>query len=652
MKKFFSFLLILSVLLSLVVLPAGAVENTPDQVKKMQRAVVETALAYYWKGAAVEYDYATMTIRDRKNLGESKLHTGDAPEMASLDNIRCYHCADWIRSVYLNVMNYAVCPERHAGVMQMNIYKSAKDPDIVLKFGGDGIKDKKEFERLAREYFQPGDIYSASNNTDYNNSHTMMYLGDYKGDGKEYIIHCSGAATEMAMGDQKMGDGIKVATVDYFFNGPWGIHSDDIQMATIMRPTNVVSYDQMTAAAFERLNWPLLELGRECSAFGHTGVMNGEEITVTSIICNHSAAPYQGITLTDPAPIGGEVVPGSVSHGGVIKDGGVTWTLDVPADTKMELTYKVKVTAPLGGQIVMPAGAIGDLPSRELIRQICGAPIHQSLLDTVLETKTLEGVEKKEIIEDLEFANVFYRNAFGLELNFPKTMQELMDGLLEPVMAAGCGKTGGYILQPKSVESMSDEFKKLDGIILREHRMGQMVWLGSDPKTCYPKDRVPFYLADNYMPGDVIVTLGGDPSVTVQDVKDVEIFIILGDGKVATMGNNGFSVKAFSKTVERCHIKNVLLAFRPTMLHENLMSLTTKTLPEPEVPDVPETPAVPETPTEPEVPETPAAPAEPAEPAAPAQDKAFPVGLVVGIGVAVVVLAVVIVLVSKKQKRS
>jgi hypothetical protein len=126
MKKFFSFLLILSVLLSLVVLPAGAVENTPDQVKKMQRAVVETALAYYWKGAAVEYDYATMTIRDRKNLGESKLHTGDAPEMASLDNIRCYHCADWIRSVYLNVMNYAVCPERHAGVMQMNIYKSAK----------------------------------------------------------------------------------------------------------------------------------------------------------------------------------------------------------------------------------------------------------------------------------------------------------------------------------------------------------------------------------------------------------------------------------------------------------------------------------------------------------------------------------------------
>ncbi len=633
--------------MSLIVLPVGAAENTPEQLEAMERAVVETALAYYWKGAAVEYDYAAMTIRDRKNLGESKLHTGDAPELASMDNIRCYHCADWVRTVYLNALGYAVCPSRHAGVMQMNIYKSANDPDIVLKLGGDGIQDKAEFEKQMRAVLRPGDIYSASNNTDYDNSHTMLYLGDYKGDGKEYIIHCSGVATEMAMGDQKMGDSIKISTVDYFFTGGWGVQKDDIQMATIMRPTNILKFEDLTASAKERLNWPLLELGRESSSFGYTGVVPGEEITVTNIIGNHGTQEYKGLTLTDPAPIGGEVVPDSISNGGTIKDGGVTWTLDVPPDSRMELTYKVKVTAALGEELLLPAGNIGDLPSRELRRQICGEPIAQSLVDTVLETKTLEGVGEKEVIADLEFANVFYRNAFGLELNLPATMQELVRGLFETTMAAGCAVTGGYILQPRAEDSMTDEFKTWNSIVLRDHRMGQVVWLGSSPDTCYPKDRVPFYLQENYMPGDVIVTLGGDAGDIFDgdgnfsaDPESVEIFIYLGNGKVATMANNGFSVKAFSKTVERCHIKNVLVALRPTMLYENINTLSTMAPAEPEAPEAPETP------------ETPEAPEAPAEPTAPAEEKSFPVGLVVGIGAAVIVLAVVIVVLTKGKKKA
>ena len=650
MKKLLSVFLMLATLASLIVLPVSAEENTPEQVAMMERAVVETALAYFWKGAAVEYDYAAMTIRDRKNLGESKLHTGDAPEKASLDNIRCYHCADWVRSVYLNALGYAVCPSRHAGVMQMNIYKSANDPDIVLKLGGDGIQDKAEFEKKLLEVLRPGDIYSASNNTDYNNSHTMMYLGDYKGDGKQYIIHCSGAATEMALGDQKMGDSIKMSTVDYFVTGSWGVRQDDIQMATVMRPTNILKFSDLTAAAKERLNWPLLELGRESSSFGYTGVTAGEEITVTSIVGNHSAEEYKNLTLTDPAPIGGEVVPGSVSDGGTIKDGGVTWTVNVPPDTKLQLTYKVKVTAPVGGELLLPAGSIGDLPSRDLRRQVSGKPIAQSLVDTVVEAKALEGVEKKEVIADLEFANVFYRNAFGLELNFPATMQELVDGLFEPVMATGCAKTGGWILQPKAAESMTEEFKTINNMILLDHRMGQLVWLGSSPDTCYPKDRVPFYLKENYVPGDIIATLGGDAADAfdadgkfIAKSEDVEIWIYLGDGKVAAMGNNGFAIKTFSKTVERCHIKNVLVALQPTLTNENLMSLSTKAPAEPEIPETPAEPEVPETPAEPEAPET------PETPEAPAEQGGFPVAAVVGIGAAVVVAAAVILVVLKKK---
>ena len=637
MKRLFSLVLILATLLSMVVVPASAVENTPEEIALMERAIVETALAFLWKGLSVDYDYQTLTIRDRKTLGEAKMHTGDAPEKAAPDNILYGHCADWINTVYLNAFNHKISGStRTAYVRSYNLFKSVRDADVVLKLGGDGLKDPAEFEKQARQLLRPGDIYSASGDPDYSNGHTMLYLGDYKGDGKEYVIHMSGEATDAALGNQNLNGGIKTATVDYFFTGKWGVYETDyVQHATIMRPINIIDFDQMTEAAKIRLQWPLLELGRESSSFGYTGVQIGEEITITNIVANHSANAYKGLVLTDPAPIGGEIVAGSVTGGGTIKDGGVTWTLDVPADSRMELTYKVKVTVGMGEELVLPAGNASGLPSRELRRQVCGKPIAQSLVDALVDSKKLEGVEDASALKDLDFANILYRNAFGIELNLPATMQEFIDGMFDITAVMGAGKTGGYMLQPKAVENMTDQFKTINSMVLRDHKLGQIVWLGSEEDSYYPKDRVTTYLKDNYMPGDIFVTLGGSPSVIVQDPADVEILIYLGDGKVAGINNRGFAIKTFRNTIEQTHVKNVIVTLRPTMLHENIMSLSTMAPAEPETPEVPETPAEPETPAAPE---------------APVEEKGFPVVLVVGIAAVVVVAVAVVVLISKKKK--
>ncbi len=639
MKRFFSLLLILSVLASLVVLPASAAEKTPEQIAEMEQAIVETALAFLWKGLSVDYDYATLTIRDRKTLGEAKMHTGEAPEHAAPDNILYGHCADWINTVYLLAFNHKISGStRTAYVRSYNMYKSVQDPDVVLKLGGDGLKDPAEFEKQARQLLRPGDIYSASGDPDYSNGHTMLYLGDFKGDGKEYIIHMGGSATNEVLGDQNLGSGVKLNTVDYFFTGQWGVHMTDyVQHATIMRPINVIDYAQMTESAKVRMQWPKLELGRESSSFGYSGVQNGEVITVTNTVFNHGKTAYKGFVLTDPAPVGGEIVAGSVSNGGTIKDGGVTWTLDVAAEEKLELTYEVKVTAALGEELVLPEGNGGGLPSRELRRQVCGKPIAQSLVDTVLENKALEGVDKKEVIADLEFANVFYRNAFGIELNLPATMQEFIDGLFDVITISGAGKAGGMMLQPKTEENLTEDFKRINSMILRDHKLGQVVWLGSQEDSYYPTDRVTTYLKENYMPGDIIVTLGGSASVTVTDPSDVEIYIFLGN-KVATMSNKGFTIKAFGNSIEQCHIKNVIVALRPTMLYDNIMTISTMAPAEPEVPETPEAPETPEVPEAPEAPE------------APAEDKTFPVALFAGIGAALVVAALVTVFIKKRKK--
>jgi len=644
-KRLFSLLLVLSILAGMLVLPASAAEKTPEQIAEMEQAVVETALAFLWKGLNVDYDYATLTIRDRKTLGEAKMHTGEAPEHAAPDNILYGHCADWINTVYLLAFNHKISGStRTAYVRSYNMYKSVKDPDVVLKLGGDGLKDPAEFEKQARQLLRPGDIYSASGDPDYSNGHTMLYLGDFKGDGTEYIIHMGGSATSEAMGDQNLGNGVKLQSVEYFFTGQWGVYETDyVQHATIMRPINVIDYAQMTEGAKVRMQWPKLELGRVSSSFGYSGVQTGEVITVTNTVFNHGKTPYMGFVLTDPAPIGGEVVAGSVTGGGTVKDGGVTWTLDVAPAEKLQLTYEVKVTAALGEELILPEGNGGGLPSRELRRQVCGKPIDQSLVDAVLDSKALEGVEKNEIIADLEFANVFYRKAFGIELNLPSTMQEFIDGLFDTITINGAGKTGGYMLQPKTEENLSEDFKRINDMILRDHKLGQVVWLGSEEDSYYPKDRVTTYLKDNYMPGDILVTLDGKPSVTVKDPADVEIFIFLGN-KVATMTNRGFNIKAFGNTIEKCHVKNVIVALRPTMLYEDIMTVSGKAPAEPEVPETPEMPETPETP------EIPATPESPDVPEVPAEEKGFPIVTVVGIA-AVVVVAVAAIVLAKKRKK-
>lgn len=530
----------------------------------MQKAVVETAMAYFRRGGSVMYSWMSMTVRNRKTVGESRMHAGAAPELASRDFTIYSHCADWINSVYLNALNHNVAGAiRLAFVRAYNIFKSAEEPDVVLKFGGDGLKDRAEFERLARELLQPGDIYSVSGDPDYSNGHTMLYLGDCLGDGTRYVLHCSGAKPTKELGGCPSLGRIRCADIEYFFGKeyPWGLYNEEKnQHFTIMRPINIIGPEAVTPSARARLRYPGLLADRYASVFGWGSAVAGEEITVTVAVENFGPEPYRAITVTEPLPQGGVIVADSVTGGGTLTADGIDWILDLPAGERVELTYRVRVTAGVGEMLTLPAGTVGGLATRCLSWSVAAKPLPpaaEGAAEAAVEALTAQGLTK-----DLSCVSEFCRRVWGWEAGLPQDMQHLLDGLfdLHPIVDAddSCAR----MLKPTPVEALTPEFRRLRAMIVPEHLTGQVVWLGSNVDTYYPCNRVTTLYENSYTPGDLLLCLDGEPSYWVRDPAHVTAFICLGGGRVAWMREGTISIEPFDGTVKALE-KNVLIGIRP-----------------------------------------------------------------------------------------
>ena len=619
--------------------------NTPEELAIMQRALAETAYAYFRKNDRVQYDWKAMTIQDRRAIGISRLTTGDTPEMAAKDNIHFTHCSQFAYDVYWNTFHRApadIIP-RQVGVQYYNTLKPASDPDVVLKYGGTGgMTDKEEFVRLAKELLQPGDLLNVSQ-TNIELQHTMIYIGDVMGDGEHVVIHSSGSPSGRM--DDANGVTVKKTTWDLFLS-PSGGHSilkDENVEATIIRPLWNIDYSELLPAARTRLKYSLMDITRESSVFHYGAVEQGEEIEVTLTIRNGSTEAYKSLVVNDPAPTGAEILADSITEGGELADGGVQWVLNIPADSRVDLTYKIRVTARRGEEVLLPAGTVANIATRDLSWVVSGRAINESLMETASNAKTVEGLEGDTQTMELAFAKTFYKNALGIELDLPDTMNELIAGLFNQVQAPGAGKTGGLMLAPKAYEELDASWKSIRDMVIKDHITGQVVDLGLRPETMKPHDRVMTYFKEAYEPGDIFIVLNGDPTVKVTDPTDVTVYIISSNGKVITAAKNGIRTRNFDDTICLTLDSNVVVALRPIQAMDNINSISTMA---PAEPEVPETPADPVTP---EVPET---PAEPTTPADPVEEKGgAPVGLIVGIATAVVFIAAVVVVVLKKKKK-
>jgi len=633
MKRVFSLLLILTILLSMIVLPISAadpVEKTPEQLATMQRAIIETALAYYRKGTNIIYDTATMSVQDRRSVGISHVSSDDAPELAADDNILYTSCAEFCHNVYVNAFGYAPAGDaRHAFVRYLNYYKSTSDADVVLQFNHGTDAERDAFIQKAQEILQPGDIVSTAGDDGMDRGHSMLYLGDYKGDGQQYVIHSSGTGGTVNMGEDVRSKGATVGITNwglFLGAGNFGAANKNVQMCTIVRPLNVIAFEDITPAAKSRIAYSMLDIDRSTNVFGYTSVEQGQEIEITLSLRNAGTQDYKGLPVTEALPVGAELV--GTPEGAAVSDTGISWKIDLAADKTTVLTYKVKVTAAPGETVSLPAGSVDAIATRALRYTVCNSPIDPAPLAAIAKDKTLSGITESTHDSELRFANEFYKKVMNFDLGLPETLSELLAGITEKVQVPGASVTGGYMLQPKAADAIPDEFKTIYSMILPEHLMGDCMYLGTNPVSMRPQNRAMTVFEDSYMPGDIFILAGGD-SYLEPAAEDVDVYIILGNGKVAVQDKNGLRIRNFKDTVPACMQHNVVIALRPTLVYDDIM-------PAPEV-------------VEPEAPETPETPETPAAPEAPAEQGGFPVIPVV-IGAAVLVMVIVVVLVLKKKK--
>jgi len=640
MKRVFSFILALAILCSMIVLPISAaepVEKTAEELAIMQKAVIETALAYYRKGNNIIYDYATMTILNRRTIGISHMSSGDAPELAAEDNILYTNCSDFACNVYLDAFGYAPGgDERHSHTVYLNYNKSANEPDVVLQFTGGGEAERSAFVQKAMELLEPGDIVTTCREGGAD-GHTMLYLGDYKGDGQEYTIHSSGSPGTVSLAEELRSKGATIGVTNWgiFLGGnTFGVENSIIAHATILRPLRMIKFEDMTPAAKGRVAYSMLDIDRSTDVFGYTSVEQGQEIEVTVTVRNAGDQDYKGLSVTEILPTGAELV--GTPEGAAVSDTGLTWKIDLASKEKTELTYTVKVTAAPGETVSLPAGSVDTIPTRALRYTVCNSLIDPEPLAAIAKDKTLSGITENMQDSELRFANEFYKKVMNFDLGLPETVNELLTGIAEKVQVAGASASGGYMLVPKAADAISEEFKNIYNMILPEHFAGACLYFGISPDSMQPQGRVMTMFRDSYMPGDIFIQVDGESYVDAAP-EDVNVYINLGNGKVAASDKNGLRIRNFKDTVPLCLKNNVTIALRPTLVYDDIMPAPEAV--EPETPEVPETPAAPETPETPETPE------------APAEQGGTPVVLIAGIAAAVVILAVVLVLVLKKKKK-
>lgn len=566
MKRFFAVLLIVATLASLVVLPVSAA----SEKETMQQAVVETALAYYRKGKLVQYDWANMTRQNRFDFGTSRMTTGDAPEKAAQDYIIQTNCSDWMCDIYLDAFNYAPTgSKRHNQVNHYITKKKATDPDVIMYYntslGTPPTAEKAGLIEGVRNKLQPGDIIAVMIPE---GGHNLLYVGDYLGDGNEYVIHSTGGGSDYITGkdDLHTNGTIRRDKVNILFdknstslNCFW---REETYQIAVVRPVNVLTMADMTPSARARLKFPLMDVDRSASNALYTSVENGETVTVTVTVTNHSKTAYQNLTVREPNPVGGSILD---AGSGTVDASGITWQVNVPAGATKTLKYTVKVTENRGGTLLLPAGTVDTLPTRELCFTVSGKQVEGKRVETAADQAYSTNPFQNS--RDLEFANAFYRQIFGVNLGIPSTMNDLIARMFTVQGTTGVSYINqGQMLVPKAYEELPSDLQKLSRMILPDHLGGQSVYLPVDPNNGHPYGRVVNYLESNYEPGDVFLCMGNGSRLEVVDQGGVEVYIYLGNGRVATQNTNGtVSVRTFSATIDKLLRMEVMIALRPSL---------------------------------------------------------------------------------------
>ena len=548
-------------------------ENHSYTQKELQQMIVETAMAYRFHNPYVQYD-STPICADQTG----RCTSCDAPEMAEADTMVYSVCSNYMYDIFYDAFGYKLMGSPK-GVLTIHMIRDlpATDPMVVYKYSPEDPDAEHDLEtalRESRKLYQPGDMIVGYGSS----GHVMMYVGDYFGDGKEYLAHCWGAKVDMTSGFDRVerAGAILYQTVDEMCYDPtapnpnWCLAKEASHSKVgfaILRGINAKDFKPTpTPAALARVKYPGLELHRTLDRFRYMDAMPGETVTVTVSVKNNGKAAYRALPVTETVPAGQLLVSGSVTGGAEVKGDTIAWTVDVPAGQTRTMTYRITLQGKRGAWVSLPGGDADGLPLRDLRVYLGGKPFGEAEAEKLKSYAMARLWEEKGSFEELDILNRVYREALGIELGLPKTMQQLIDEYCvrsEPQIIDGEKVIFLNLAEPKDAAH-----RKALEMLIPEHFTGYSVPRDGDARRTVTEFAG---MSANYRPGDIFFGIFGKNKAKVSKFDEQAYYIYLGGGKVlAYTPNGGFSVASYEDTIGISMRFHMMMALRPTLAHDEL----------------------------------------------------------------------------------
>ena len=562
----------------------------------LQQMLVATAMAFYDKNPNVQYESNSSkdtNPADDKGTDVTKLAysgnglrrtRGVSPEYAMPDTRMFAQCSEFVYNVYWNTFGYQTygggqvyssinrptsdgqfvfmgnieCPEQ-----VVLIY----DPNADGTFGDREYKDRDAAIRAFKEKRQPGDILATR-------EHIMMYLGDCFGDGKEYAIHCwpyRGGSMRMDTGEQKS-EPSGAAHIQPAYDlwekedvvrfEPKCLLNEKQKIASrwaLLRPLIAENMKQKhpSQAVLSRLAYPRMAIYKALdgiSVYDH--LLPKQTVTLRETIANNSLQDYENLRITEPLPKGASFL--SCSEGGARNGDAVTWTIRVPGGQRVSVAYTVQIDAPCGEFVTFEAGSVDRIPTRTFRQKVGCAKLSDEQRQKLLALKVFYA---KDTFEDLDFVNRFYREALGMEIGLPKTVEDYLSlRFARREMTNVDSGISFPMLVPKQLDDA-----RLERMEVSFHLSGRYVCLDETDRQNDSHLRALEMQESFYQPGDVFVTFGPGVTEATPTKENIEIDIYLGNNKALRYTASGAAICEFEPSIGRLLRQSLCVTLRPIM---------------------------------------------------------------------------------------
>ena len=487
-------------------------------------AVLETAYAMHRRGKYFQYESVALTYaKTRRGAPGCRRATDEvSPEDATVNTPKYIVCSSFIYNAYFDAIGWRFCGQPD-NCTCIHHYVPNDDTVVYRWNDNEGVSVPEAIAHI-KALLRPGDIFTSGKETE----HTVLYLGDYYGDGKQYVMHAWGGKYNMKKRKENFEKNgtLRIQDIDQlcFTEGNkawykenkvarWSMY-DHMRKAVILRPLRVYTEDTypLTPNAVARLERPGLNIDRTANIPPYTTIAVGDKITYTIVVENHSSTNYSGISITENIPVYTKLTEAT----GATQDGNtLSWVVDVPAGGQAQVSFTIETT--VEGTVISEGGQVAGIRSNR-IETMVGKVLSQQQKETLLGL-TAENTGSTKA--GLRFCSEIYEKYLGITLQLPET-EAYIRQLLDPVIIP-------------DLEQMSVRFKKelptyTDSIRIPHYWGGRQLLISA-------YERILEFKQEYLLAGDILIYAAN----TLEENADIRVYLYLGDGKYLCSSSSGIT---------------------------------------------------------------------------------------------------------------